>query len=271
MSDSDKDFVGSIPEIYDDYLVPLIFESYANDIASRVAAINPGRILETAAGSGVVARELIKVLGDDAQYTVTDLNQPMLDHAAAQQAEDSRLSWRQADALDLPFDDKTFDSVVCQFGVMFYPDRIKGFKEARRVLKSGGVLIFNVWDRIEENEFADVVTTAAATVFPDDPPMFMARTPHGYYDEALIRAELAEAGFGAVEYEALDAISSAPSPRHPAIAYCQGTPLRNEIEQRDASRLHEVTDVASVAIAERFGDGPVTARIRGFVISAGLE
>ncbi len=268
MSDSDKDFVGSIPEIYDDYLVPLIFESYARDIAVRVATINPATILETAAGSGVVAREVIEVLSEHSQYTVTDLNQPMLDHAAAKQVVDARLQWKQADALDLPFDDSSFDVVVCQFGVMFYPDRVQGFSEARRVLKSGGTLIFNVWDRIEENEFADVVTAAAATVFPDNPPMFMSRTPHGYYDESIIRADLTEAGFGGVEYEALDAISSAPSPRHPAIAYCQGTPLRNEIEQRDASRLHEVTDCASAAIAERFGDGAVSAKVRGFVITA---
>lgn len=268
MTDADKDFVGSIPEIYDTYLVPLIFEDYARDLAQRVAAVSPSAVLETAAGSGVVARELIKVLSSSARYTVTDLNQPMLDHAASKQQEDLRLSWQQADALNLPFDNAEFDVVVCQFGVMFYPDRIKGFREARRVLKPGGVLIFNVWDRIENNEFADVVSAAAASVFPNDPPMFMARTPHGYYDEDLIRNELRQAGFVNADYEALDAISSAPSARHPAIAYCQGTPLRNEIEQRDASRLEDVTDCAAAAIESRFGAGAVDARICGFVITA---
>ena len=268
MTDSDKDFVGSIPEIYDEYLVPLIFEHYARDLADRVAKINPVSVLETAAGSGVVARALIEVLSPESQYTVTDLNQPMLDHAASKQQADSRISWRQADALDLPFEADTFDVVVCQFGVMFYPDRDKSYSEACRVLKPGGTLIFNVWDRIEANEFAAVVTAVAAAVFPDDPPQFLPRTPHGYCDEDLIREELQRAGFARVQYESLEAISSAPSPRHPALAYCQGTPLRNEIEQRDADLLHEVTDRAAEAIALRFGTGIVEGKMRGHVITA---
>jgi len=268
MTDRDKDFVGSIPEIYDTYLVPLIFETYAQDLAERVAALDPASILETAAGSGVVARALASALSSQARYTVTDLNQPMLDHAASKQAADSRITWQQADAMALPFDDASFDVVVCQFGVMFYPDRMAGFSEAYRVLRPGGTMIFNVWDRIKTNEFADVVTVAAATIFPDDPPLFLPRTPHGYHDENLIRKELCEAGFADVQYESLDAISSAPSPRHPALAYCQGTPLRNEIEERDASLLDRVTDCAESAISDRFGTGHVAARIRGHVITA---
>ena len=268
MTDSDKDFIGSIPEVYDEYLVPLIFEHYAQDLAERVAKINPMSVLETAAGSGVVSRVLIKVLSPASQYIVTDLNQPMLDHAASKQAADSRILWRQADALNLPFEAETFDVVVCQFGVMFYPDRVKSYSEACRVLKPGGSLIFNVWDRIETNEFAEVVTAAAARVFPDDPPQFLPRTPHGYCDEDLIREELQAAGFSSVECESLEAVSSAPSPHHPAIAYCQGTPLRNEIEQRDAGLLHEVTDRAAEAIAVRFGTGTVEGMMRGHVVTA---
>jgi len=192
----------------------------------------------------------------------------MLDHAASNQEPDSRISWREADAMDLPFDDTAFDVVVCQFGVMFYPDRIAGYTEAHRVLKAGGALIFNVWDRIETNEFADVVTTAAADIFPDDPPQFLPRTPHGYHDEKLIREELSKAGFTDVKYESLEATSSAPSPRHPAVAYCQGTPLRNEIEERDPRLLDRVTECAANAISKRFGAGPVTAKIRGHIITA---
>ncbi len=182
MTDSDSGFVGSIPEIYDTYLVPLIFEVYANDLAERAAALAPKAVLETAAGSGVLARALAPRLSSDAHYTVTDLNQPMLDHAASKQGPDAHITWQQADALDLPFNKATFDAVVCQFGVMFFSDRVAGYAEARHVLKPGGSFIFNVWDKIETNEFADVVTHAAATVFPNDPPRFMARTPHGYYD-----------------------------------------------------------------------------------------
>jgi ubiquinone/menaquinone biosynthesis C-methylase UbiE len=267
VTERDKDFVGSIPEIYDTYLVPLIFEAYAQDLAERVSALGPASVLETAAGSGVVARALASSLSSDTQYTVTDLNQPMLDHAAGKQAIDPRLTWRQADAMALPFEDESFDTVVCQFGVMFYPDRIAAYTEAHRVLRPGGTLIFNVWDRIETNEFADVVTTAAASVFPNDPPQFLPRTPHGYYNEDLIRDELSEAGFADVSYESLDAISSAPSPHHPAVAYCQGTPLRNEIEERDADLLEHVTECAAAAIADRFGIGAVAAKIRGHIIA----
>ena len=175
---------------------------------------------------------------------------------------------RQADALNLPFVDASFDVVLCQFGVMFYPDRVTGYSEAYRVLRPGGALIFNVWDRIERNEFADVVTAAVANVFPDDPPQFLPRTPHGYYDENLIREELSKAGFMDVKYESLEATSSAPSPRHPAVAYCQGTPLRNEIEERDAELLDFATDRAADAISECFGTGRVAGKIRGHIITA---
>ncbi len=268
MTDSDKVFSGSIPEFYDAYLVPLIFATYAADLAQRAAAFAPRSILETAAGSGVVTRAMAPHLTPDAAYTVTDLNQPMLDHAANTQPADGRITWRQADALTLPFSDAAFDVVVCQFGVMFFPDRVAGYAEARRVLQPGGHFLFSVWDHIAANEFADVVTQAAAEVFPDDPPRFLARTPHGHHDVTRIRAELAAAGFIDVSIDTVEKVSAAPSPRHPAIAYCEGTPLRNEIEARDATRLAEVTERATQAIAARFGTGEVSAKIRAHIITA---
>ena len=268
MTESDKVFAGSIPEVYDTYLVPLIFEPYADDLAERAAALAPKTVLETAAGSGVVTRALAPRLASDARYTVTDLNQPMLDHAANRQRSDNRITWRQADALALPFDDTLFDAVVCQFGIMFFPDRVAGYAEARRVLRPGGSLLFNVWDQIDANEFAHVVTEAAAAVFPEDPPSFLARTPHGYHDLQLIRDELGTAGFSRISITTLEETSAAPSPRHPAVAYCQGTPLRNEIETRDASLLAHVTDLATEAIAARFGHGPVAGKIRAHIVAA---
>jgi SAM-dependent methyltransferase len=268
MPDSDKVFAGSIPEIYDGYLVPLIFEAFAQDLAARVAALAPRSVLETAAGTGVVTRALAAKLGPDAKYVVTDFNQPMLDHAAGRQGLDNRITWQRADALDLRFDDASFDAVCCQFGVMFFPNRIAGYREARRVLRPGGSFLFNVWDRIEENAFAKVVTDAAAAVFPDDPPRFLARIPHGYHDISLIRDELGKAGFSRIAISTLAETSRAPSPRHPAIAYCQGTPLRNEIEARDASLLDFVTDRATAAIASRHGHGPVAGKIQGHVVVA---
>ena len=270
MSETDKVFGGSIPENYDRYMVPLIFEPFAADIARRAASLSPSAVLETAAGSGVVTRALAPRLAPGASYVVTDLNQPMLDYAASRQAPDRRIQWRQADALALPFEDAAFDLVCCQFGAMFFPDRRSGYREAKRVLKPGGYFLFNVWDRIEENVFADDVTNALGRIFPNDPPRFLARTPHGYHDTALIRRELEDAGFSRVAIETRAEQSRASSPRHPAIAYCQGTPLRNEIEARDAGKLETATDYAASAIAERHGSGAVSAKIQAHVIVAAV-
>ena len=268
MSETDKVFTGSIPENYDRYMVPLIFEPFAADIAQRAASLSPSTVLETAAGSGVVTRALAPRLSPGASYIVTDLNQPMLDYAASRQAPDSRIRWRKADALALPFENATFDLICCQFGAMFFPDRSSGYREAKRVLKPGGHFLFNVWDRIEENVFADDVTNALAMIFPNDPPRFLVRTPHGYHDTALIRRELEDAGFSRVVIETRAEQSRASSPRHPAIAYCQGTPLRNEIEARDAGKLEAATDHAEFAIADRHGSGEVAAKIQAHVIVA---
>ena len=192
----------------------------------------------------------------------------MLEHAKARQPGNGRIAWKQADALALPFGDQSFDAVACQFGAMFFPDRVAGYKEARRVLKPGGHFIFNVWDRISENDFADTVTQALAEIFPDDPPRFMARTPHGYHDVDEIRADLKAAGFANASVDVVDARSKASSARDAAIAYCQGTPLRNEIEARDASRLDEATAKAAEALARRFGNGAVDGGIRAIVTTA---
>jgi len=267
MLEADKLFAGSIPENYDRYMVPLIFEPYAADIARRAAALSPKAVLETAAGSGVVTRALAPKLPGGASYTVTDLNQPMLDYAASQQPADSRITWRQADALALPFEDAAFDLVCCQFGAMFFPDRVSGYREARRVLKCGGHFLFSVWDRIEENVFADDVTNALAGIFPKDPPRFLARTPHGYHDTSLIRRQLEGAGFSRVAIDTRAELSRASSPRVPAVAYCQGTVLRTEIEARGGN-LEEATDIAASAIAHKHGSGAVAAKIQAHVILA---
>jgi SAM-dependent methyltransferase len=267
MSELDKVFSGSIPKLYETYLVPLIFEAYATDLQKRIGAVNVRRILELAAGTGVVTRALAAVAKEGASIVATDLNQSMLDVAAA--AVTLRpVQWLHADAMALPFADNEFDAVVCQFGVMFFPDKCKAFSEARRVLRPGGVFIFNVWDRICENEFADTVTTALAAVFPDDPPQFLARTPHGYHDEATINRDLARGRFTrSPQITTVAARSRAESARVPAIAYCQGTPLRNEIEARDASRLGEATDMAATAIAQRFGTRAVDGKIQAHVVT----
>ncbi|MDB5366281.1 MAG: SAM-dependent methyltransferase, partial [Rhodospirillales bacterium] len=254
---TDRQFAGSIPDLYDRYLVPMLFEPYARELADRIAAAAPQDVLETAAGTGVLTRELAARLPAHARIVATDLNQPMLDQAAKQQSLCDRVTWQQADALALPFADQAFDAVACQFGVMFFPDKVKAYREARRVLKPGGRFFFSVWDRISANEFADVVTNALAAVFPQDPPLFMVRTPHGYCNLERIRQELTEAGFADVSVETVEHWSRTASPADAAIAYCQGTPLRSEIESRDASRLEDATTLTAHALACRFGEGAI--------------
>jgi ubiquinone/menaquinone biosynthesis C-methylase UbiE len=268
--EADKLFAGSIPENYDRYMVPLIFAPYAADIARRASSLSPNAVLEVAAGTGAVTRVLAPQLSPGARYVATDLNQPMLDYAASRQAADSRISWRQANAQELPFDDASFDLVCCQFGAMFFPDRASAYREAKRVLKPGGHFLVNVWDRIEENIFADDVTKALARIFPNDPPRFLARTPHGYHDTALIGRDLEDAGFSHVAIETRAEQSRATSPRLPAIAYCQGTVLRSEIEARDAGGLQAATDFAAAALTEKHGSGEVAAKIQAHVIIAAV-
>lgn len=268
MTAADKVFAGSIPELYDRLMVPLIFEPYAHDLADRIARASPQHVLETAAGTGVATRAMVSRLREQVRIVATDLNQPMLDRAAAMLPQPGRVTWQQADALALPFPDRQFDAVACQFGAMFFPDKVKGFAEARRVLKPQGRFLFSVWDRISENEFADTITAALGELFPQDPPLFMARTPHGYHDVDRISHELSQAGFTDISIETIDHRSKAASPDDPAIAYCQGTPLRGEIEARDASGLERATGVARDALARRFGSGPVDGRIRAHLITA---
>ena len=263
--DTDKVFTSSISKLYETYLVPLIFQPYAADLASRIASRSLSRVLEIAAGTGVVTRNLASVLPERVSIVATDLNQPMLD-LASEIGTKRPVEWRQADAMQLPFESGVFDAVVCQFGVMFFPE--KAFSEARRVLGPGGVFMFNVWDRIEENEFADTATKALESLFPKDPPRFLARTPHGYYHFATIERDLKHGGFLASPHiDTFAARSRATSPQIPAIAYCQGTPLRNEIEARDKSRLGEATDIAAEAIAQRFGPGSVDGKIQAHVVT----
>jgi len=265
--DTDKVFAGSMPQIYQTHLVPLIFESYAADLVNRLAARPLIRVLEIAAGTGVVTRALASALSESAAIVATDLNQPMLDEAAAHGTK-RPVEWRQVNAMQLPFADGMFDAVVCQFGVMFFPEKSKAFSEARRVLNKRGVFIFSVWDRIEENEFADTVTKAVESLFPKDPPRFLARIPHGYYDRPTIERDLADGGFTRLpQFATVAARSRANSPRVPAIAYCQGTPLRNEIEARGAARLGDATDIAAEAVAQRFGRGSVDGKIQAHIVS----
>ena len=264
---SDKLFAGSIPELYDRLMVPLIFAPYAADMARRFATHVHGDLLEIAAGTGVVTRALAAATQPQLRIVATDLNPAMLAQAAATGTRRA-VEWRQADALALPFPEHAFGAVVCQFGAMFFPDKAAAFAEVRRVLKPGGQFVFNVWDRIEVNEFADTVTSSLEALFPDDPPRFLARTPHGYHDHATIARDLGGGGFARPpRIETLSARSRAAGAHEVAFAYCQGTPLRNEIEARAADRLDAATAHAADALCRRFGIGAVDGLIQAHVIT----
>ena len=261
----DEAFIDSIPEIYERLLVPLIFESYAADLAKRLAAAAPGRVLEIAAGTGVLTRALDATLPDATSIVATDLNPPMLAQATAIGTR-RPIDWRTADALNLPFEEGRFDAVVCQFGVMFFPDRTRAYSEVHRVLRPGGRFLFNVWDRIETNEFAQVTEAALERLFPENPPRFFSRTPHGHYDTAVVERELAAGGFSAkASIHTVAARSRAASPHIVAEACCLGSPLRNEIEARDPARLADATALVAEAIAQRFGKAAVDGKIQAHV------
>ena len=268
MAERDTQFIGPVPEIYDRFMVPLIFQPYAEDMAARVAALHPGAVLETAAGSGAVTRVLAPLLAGTTRYVASDLNPPMLERARAMQPHGARMEWSTLDAQDLNFADESFDVVFCQFGVMFFPHRVKAHAEALRVLKPGGTFLFNVWDSLAHNEVTATVWQTILDSYPDDPPDFFSRVPHGYHDAAVIRADLSRAGFGSVTVETVTRQSLAPSAREAALALCTGTPMRMEILARNPNGLEAMTDRAEAALVARFGAGPIAGRIQALVVTA---
>ncbi len=263
MTATDSVFAGSIPALYDRHLVPMLFAPYAEDLAARVAALQPRRILETAAGTGIVTAALARSV-PDAEIVATDLNQAMLD-VAATRVDSRRVTFAQADALALPFDDAVFDALVCQFGVMFFPDRVAGYREARRVLRPGGTLLFNVWDRIELNTVSDRLAKAVADLFPDAPPSFLTRVPFGYHDRDRIEADLRLAGFSEVAAETVQLSSPIGSAEEAAIGLCHGSPLRAEIEAHGPGALERATRAAAAALtalgAAEGAEAPMSALV----------
>ena len=267
MTQSDKAYTGSIPAFYDRYLGPMLFRPYAADIAARAMAFAPLTVLETAAGTGIVTARLAEVLADDARITATDLNQAMIDVGAAK-VNSPKVKWRACDATRLPFADGSFDLVLCQFGIMFFPSKLDAFKEARRVLRPGGKFLFNVWDRIELNPFPLTVADAIAALYSVDPPNYPRRTPYGHHDVETIKNQLVEAGFRTIEFVVVTLPTSCPSAGDAAIAQLHGSPMRIEIEARDPTGLEAATDAVEAALAARFGDGPIESTMQAIVFTA---
>ena len=199
MRETDTVFAGSIPATYDRYMVPLLFRPYAQLAAQRAKQLAPRHILETAAGTGVLTEALHHALRS-ADITATDLNPPMLEQAA-RLVDAANVHFQHADALDLPFGDGSFDLVICQFGVMFFPDKVKGNREARRVLRDGGHYLLVIWDSVEHNLATKLAGAAVAELFPGDAAAFYERIPFRYHDRGQIEADLRAAGFAQISFE----------------------------------------------------------------------
>jgi ubiquinone/menaquinone biosynthesis C-methylase UbiE len=257
-----------MPDVYERILVPMIAEPYARDLAARVLQTGAHSVLEIAAGTGVLTRALWAKLPASTRIVATDTDRSHLERAAALLPKDAKVTFRQANLLDLPFADESFDAVACQFGAAAFPDKLKAYQEARRVLKAGGHFLFNVWGRLSENQFADSVTEALSAIFPLDPPRFLARVAHAYHDVDTIRKELRAAGFTTISIETKSDIARAASASEPATGYCQGTPLRAEIEARDATGLDQTTRKVTEALAAKFGPGSVEGGIQALVVNA---
>jgi SAM-dependent methyltransferase len=260
--DASRVWAEDMSTAYDEYLVPAVFRPYAEDLAARVAGYQPRDVLELAAGTGVLTAAMTACL-PEARITATDLNVAMVDVGAAQVP---TATWRQADAMELPFDDGSADLVACQFGVMFLPDRPAAYAGIARVLRPGGRFLFNCWAPLATHEVETTVLAALAQCFPDDPPTFLARIPHGYHDEDLIASDLAAGGFTGVQIEMVRLDCTGKTAAELARGYCRGTPLRAEIEAR--GDVDATTPAVAAALESRFGSGLVTGRMAALVVSA---
>ena len=267
MAEQHAAFVGSIPPNYDRYLGPLLFYPYADDLAARLPVARGTRVLEVACGTGIVTGRLVRRLASQGTLVATDLNDAMIAHARAQIPDDPALEWRQADGTSLPFPDRAFDVVVCEFGLMFFPDKAAGVREAFRVLRPGGTYLFNVWDRIEHNAAGRIAHDTIRTFFPDDPPQFY-QTPFNLQDTAVVRSLLDAAGFVDVEVVTVEKVGQSPSAAEAAIGLVEGNPVLGTIMERRPAALPDIKAAVAGNIAAELGDHPVRSPLRAHVFTA---
>jgi SAM-dependent methyltransferase len=258
-------WVDSMSEAYDRWMVPTVFRPFAVDLARRIAARRPRRVLELAAGTGVLTRELLAT--GAAEVTATDLNEAMVEFGRRQVP---GATWQRADALDLPFDAGRFDVVACQFGVMFFPDKPAAHAEARRVLAPDGSLFLTTWGPIEGHEFEVAVIAGLERAFPDDPPRFLQSVPHGYADLAVVLDDLRAGGLEPVSAETVTVEGEAASVADLATGYCTGSPLRAEIEARGGD-LAAAAGAVAEELARRLGSDPVAGRMTAHVVEAAVR
>jgi SAM-dependent methyltransferase len=268
MALADASFAGAVPRAYHQYLGPLFFVPYARDLAHRLpaAAREDARILEIACGTGILTAELAAAMGGHASLTSTDLNEPMIE-VARWLVTSERVHFRVADAASLPFDVSSFDIVACQFGAMFFPDKVAAAREVRRVLEPGGTYLFNVWGTLEENPIARVAHEAVNGLFPSNPVTFYL-VPWGYADREQIAADLRGGGFRDVAIETVDLEGCSPSAEQAALGLVQGAPVVHTIRERGTVSVEEVTRAVAAAFAREFGLGEIRVPMRVHVIRA---
>lgn len=259
---ADTSWIESMPAVYDRCLGPTLFAPFAQRLAQTVAGSSPCQVLELAAGTGIATRAIVAAL-PMAEVTATDLNPAMVAWSAAHVP---GATWQQADAQALPMADGSFDVVMCQFGAMFFPDKPTAFAEAARVLRPGGTLVQLVWDAAELSDVPDALIRSLRSAFPHDPPDFVARVPHGYFDRAQITADLAGAGFPDIEIEAVTLRGESPSADVLAEGFCLGTPLRFALEAR--GDLSELTRAVAAEMTRLLGVGPVSGDLAALQITA---
>ncbi|MEO8085572.1 MAG: methyltransferase domain-containing protein, partial [Bacteroidota bacterium] len=258
-------FGGTIPKIYDEVLGPVYFEPYAIDIADRVAALKPATILETACGTGRVTMHLNSAI-PNAQITATDINPDMF-AIAQQKLKGSSVEFKQADATALPFPDNSFDCVVAQFGIMFYPDKVKGIAEALRVLKPGGTYIFNVWGKIEDNGMSQTGRQIVSEFFENDPPAFY-NIPYSMHNVEDVLDIIKKGGFTDVQHEVLTKESIADSAEFMSAGLVEGNPIANAVRERDPAAVEILKAKVFETLVKRFGDHPCKTSMRAIVFTA---
>ncbi|HEY6046115.1 MAG TPA: methyltransferase domain-containing protein [Pyrinomonadaceae bacterium] len=265
MTTNNAAFVGSIPENYDRYLGPVMFDPYAADLVARIDVPENASVLEIACGTGIVTRRLRDECAPSTKILATDLNQAMIDHAQQKFRPGENVEWKTVDADKLPFADATFDAVVCQFGLMFFSNKPRAAGEVYRVLKPGGTFLFSVWDAIELNDMPNLTHRIVSSYFADNPPDFY-DIPFSYYDRDTLKSLLTSAGFADVNVSAVPLAEVASSAEGMAHGFIHGNPLINAINERDAALAPVIEADVARSIAAEFGDPP-RARMQAVVCS----